>query len=100
LDRRILSRHGVDPHGDAAWGLAFTLAAAAAALSMASLVTFAVEWPLLRARPFASEFARVTEFTALLAAHGRGGDQTRGLRGGQFTRVADSSSADVEKLPA
>jgi len=59
LDRHIPNWHAADSHGDAAWGLAFTVVAAAAALAVASLVTFAVERPLLRGRPFASQFARV-----------------------------------------
>jgi len=114
LDRHIPGWHGVDPHRDAAWGLAFTFSAAAGVVGIASLVTFAVERPLLRARPFeagrgareravanACEQWHLRPRKALLGAHPTSaGGRTRGLRGGQFTRVTDSPSADVEKLPA
>ncbi|MBC5799940.1 MAG: hypothetical protein GIX03_01465 [Candidatus Eremiobacteraeota bacterium] len=102
LERRIPGWHGADQHADAGWGLAFTFAAAAAALGVASLITFAIERPLLRARPFAWEFAHLA---ARAEAFSRAGWRTRHLRVVWAALAArdaapDSPSADVEKLPA
>ena len=53
FDARIPAWHGADPHADRGWGLAFTFVAFASALSVATILTYALERPLLRARPFA-----------------------------------------------
>jgi peptidoglycan/LPS O-acetylase OafA/YrhL len=53
LDAHIPGWKGVDPHGDPVWALEFTFVAFAAALIVATVITYALERPLLRARPFA-----------------------------------------------
>ena len=53
FDARVVPFLGADPHGDPRWALAFTGVAFVAALAVATLITYALERPLLRARPFA-----------------------------------------------
>lgn len=60
FDAHVPAWRGSDPHGDPVWALAFTFAAFVAALAVASVFTFALERPLLRARPFAPQGVRKT----------------------------------------
>ncbi len=58
LDARFPFWRGVAAHADPAAALSFTFVAFAAALAVASVVTFGLERPLLRARPFAPRSVR------------------------------------------
>jgi peptidoglycan/LPS O-acetylase OafA/YrhL len=53
FDAHVPAWQGADPHGDPRWALPFTGLAFAAAIAVATALTYALERPLLRARPFA-----------------------------------------------
>ena len=53
FDAHVPAWHGIDPHGDAGWAVGFTGVAFVATIGLATLLTYTLERPLLRARPFA-----------------------------------------------
>ena len=53
FDAHVPAWQGIDPHGDAGWAVGFTGVAFAATIGLATLLTYTLERPLLRARPFA-----------------------------------------------
>jgi peptidoglycan/LPS O-acetylase OafA/YrhL len=59
LEAHIPGWRGADPHGDPVWALEFTFVAFAASIVVATILTYVLERPLLRARPFAPTTAKL-----------------------------------------
>lgn len=53
FEARIPAWHGANAHDDPGWAVVYTFVAFGASIAVATVVTYALERPLLRARPFA-----------------------------------------------